>query len=111
MRQIAADECPEGREVSYKDVRKLMADEMFGGGEWRRIELKHTDDAASELASAVQALPDPMREVVLLYALGYSPQKVRRVLKHRVSFSIEQDYRRGLEIVWRQAERWIDCLA
>lgn len=81
-------------------VRTIADAELASESDWRRIDRYHMEDAATELATAVRGLPQPIREVVQRRSSGQSWKTISRELPDRVYWSITEDWGTGLRLVW-----------
>lgn len=100
MYQVVREETPTDRDVSMMDVRRMMDDEMATGGEVQRIVREHVAESCMALVEVVRGLPDPVHDVLVLVSSGFTPRQAAKMLPHRAAFSVADDYRRGLDMVW-----------
>jgi hypothetical protein len=82
---------------------KLVRDAEAAHDDGRRVERRHMEDAAEEIAAVVAAMPRPWQEVVVRRAAGMSWRQIIEALPDRVQFSMEDDYEAALRRVWDQA--------
>ena len=99
--QLCRDLATERHPYTDEAVLELKAaEDQERMGSWRRVERSLLMDAAADLIFVVDGLPEPVREAIVLHAMGLSPRQVARRLGHRASFSVADDLRRGLLMIW-----------
>jgi hypothetical protein len=89
-----AEELGEWYERIIRDNEKAS---VGGMDEWRRIERRHLDDAATDLMTEVSRLVAPVRLVVMMRASGAKWRDIYTASgKNRPFFSLKDDWRSGV---------------
>ncbi|MBB2674695.1 UNVERIFIED_ORG: hypothetical protein GGE44_004273 [Rhizobium esperanzae] len=86
-----------------EDWMKLVRDADKDDANARRVERRHMEDAAEEIVAVVDALLQPLREVVVRRAAGMNWKAIAEALPHRAFFSIQDDHAAALRRVWDKA--------
>lgn len=83
---------------------RLMKTSQLSDVPARRIDRQHMEDAALELMTFVEDLPEPERVPVVQRSAGVGWRTIYRRYPDRASFSIKEDYDRALRKIWLARE-------